>query len=94
MPTTDTIGRQKLARLVELPDWSQSFIARQFDIFQASVSEWVSGQSRPRERFRALLQTLTTGAEEEIAASDWLTDDERATQARVDAVVAQRAKAS
>lgn len=70
-----TKGRQQLVRWMKagsLRERGQSALARALGLSQASVRQWVEGNTRPDEANRIALEALTG-----IPKEDWATAEER-----------------
>lgn len=72
----DTLGRAKFRawRAKEPKLRTQAWVAAQLEIQQPSVAAWDLGHSRPVEKHRLALASLSAG---EVPASDWATDAEK-----------------
>jgi len=69
---TSTRGRDALARYIaSSATRSQTSVARELGVEQATVSFWLSGKFRPDPQYRIAMQRLFG-----IKAEDWLTRDE------------------
>lgn len=73
-----TKGAEDLGRWLEAREWSQDRFGRELYrgkpvIAQGTVSQWISGDSRPRQVHLVAIERMTG-----IDSDAWLTADERA----------------